>query len=99
MSDGPPQVLTESELQAGLDGLAGWSGDPSGITREVEAASFPAAIELVRAVAEVAEEMNHHPDIDIRWRKVRFTNATHVSGGVTRLDLELAARIDALAPD
>lgn len=92
----PGGVLSDAEVAEGLAGLDGWSGDAASITRLVEASSFPAAIELVRNVADVAERMNHHPDIDIRWRRVRFTLSTHVAGGVTRLDLEQAARINAL---
>lgn len=91
------QVLSEAEVAEGLAGLDGWSGDTTAITRLVEAASFPAAIELVRKVADVAEEMNHHPDIDIRWRRVSFTLSSHEAGGVTRLDLEQASRINSLA--
>lgn len=91
------QVLNDTEVSEALAGLEGWSGDKAAITRLVEAASFPAAIELVRQVADVAEEMNHHPDIDIRWRRVRFTLSSHDAGGVTRRDLDQAARINALA--
>jgi 4a-hydroxytetrahydrobiopterin dehydratase len=93
----PPVALTAEEVAAGLAGLSGWSGDTSAIVRVVEAATFPAAIALVGQVAVVAEEMNHHPDIDIRWRKVTFSLSTHESGGVTALDLILAARIDEFA--
>jgi 4a-hydroxytetrahydrobiopterin dehydratase len=93
----PPQVLTDVVLASGLADLDGWSGDTAAITREVVAPSFLQGVELVRAVAGVAEEMNHHPDIDIRWRRVRFTLSTHDAGGVTLLDLDLAARIDQLA--
>jgi 4a-hydroxytetrahydrobiopterin dehydratase len=92
-----PQVLSEVELAAGLADLDGWSGDTAAITREVEAPSFLAGIELVREAAEVAEEMDHHPDIDIRWRRVGFTLSTHDAGGVSRLDLDLAGRINRLA--
>jgi 4a-hydroxytetrahydrobiopterin dehydratase len=92
-----PVPLTPAEVEAGLLSLQGWSGDPSGITRLVEAATFPAAIDLVDRVALVAEEMDHHPDIDIRWRRVRFTLSTHDAGGVTQLDLDVAALIDAYA--
>ena len=90
-------VLSEAQVAEGLSGLDGWSGDTTAITRLVEAASFPAAIELVRKVADVAEEMNHHPDIDIRWRRGRFTLSSHDAGGVTDRDLDQAARINALA--
>ena len=58
--------------------------------------SWPAS-RLVDAVAEAAEAAGHHPDIDIRWRDVLFVLATHSEGGVTAKDIELAARIDALA--
>jgi 4a-hydroxytetrahydrobiopterin dehydratase len=92
-----PELLSADDVTASLQSLDGWSGDTAGIERTVECASFPAAIELVRAVAEVAEEMDHHPDIDIRWRTVRFAVSTHSAGGVTQLDIELARRIDALA--
>jgi 4a-hydroxytetrahydrobiopterin dehydratase len=92
-----PVPLTPAEVEAGLLALQGWSGDTSGITRLVEAATFPAAIDLVDRVALVAEEMDHHPDIDIRWRRVRFTLSTHDAGGVTQLDLDVAALIDAYA--
>ncbi len=47
------------------------------------------------AVAGTAEAMDHHPDIDIRWRTLRFVLSTHSAGGLTALDLDLAARIDA----
>ncbi len=59
--------------------------------------AFRDAIKLVDQVADAAEEMNHHPDIDIRWRTVTFTLSTHSMGGVTDLDISLARRIDALA--
>jgi 4a-hydroxytetrahydrobiopterin dehydratase len=93
----PRALLNPSEVETGLAALEGWSGDQSGITRVVEATTFPAAIDLVDRVALVAEEMDHHPDIDIRWRRVRFTLSTHDAGGVTRVDFDLAALIDALA--
>jgi 4a-hydroxytetrahydrobiopterin dehydratase len=45
----------------------------------------------------MAEDINHHPDIDIRWRNVTFGLSTHDAGGVTSLDIDLAKRIDAAA--
>ncbi len=92
-----PTALTPDGVAAGLERLPTWSGDATAIERTVEAPSFPAAIELVRRVADVAEEMDHHPDIDVRWRRVRFALSTHDAGGVTELDLEQARRIDELA--
>ncbi|MDG4793753.1 4a-hydroxytetrahydrobiopterin dehydratase [Micromonospora sp. WMMD1082] len=87
-------VLTAGAVREELGGLAGWSGDPAGITRTVELASFPDAIAVVDRVAVTAEELDHHPDIDIRWRTVTFCCVTHSAGGVTVRDVELARRID-----
>ncbi|WP_431883938.1 4a-hydroxytetrahydrobiopterin dehydratase [Micromonospora gifhornensis] len=88
------EVLTAEAVRDELGGLAGWSQDPAGITRTVELASFPDAIGLVDRVAATAEELDHHPDIDIRWRTVTFRCVTHSAGGVTGRDIELARRID-----
>lgn len=90
-------ILTPVELVAALAELPLWSGDTSGIERTVECATFPAAISLVDDVAAVAEQQDHHPDIDIRWRTVRFACSTHSAGGVTAADLVLARNIDLLA--
>ena len=49
---------------------------------------------MIDQVAVVAEEMDHHPDIDLRWRTLTFHCTTHSAGGVTGRDLDLAARID-----
>ncbi|MER7416300.1 4a-hydroxytetrahydrobiopterin dehydratase [Micromonospora peucetia] len=87
-------VLTAEAVRDELGGLAEWSGDPAGITRTVELASFPEAVTVVDRVAVTAEQLNHHPDIDIRWRTLTFRCVTHSAGGVTRRDFELARRID-----
>jgi len=92
------EVLSAEALANALVELREWSGDPSGIAREVVAPSFLAGIRLVDAVALAAEQADHHPDIDIRWRTVTFRLATHSAGGVTEKDLALARRIDELAP-
>ncbi len=67
------------------------------LRRSVEAESFLDGIDLVRRVADVAEERDHHPDIDIRWRTVTFALSTHSAGGITTADLHLAEAIDAQA--
>lgn len=90
-------LLNSEDVEAGLAKLNGWTGDTTEIRRSYAAPDFPAAIRLVDAVAVVAEELDHHPDMDIRWRTVHFTISTHSAGGVTGLDLDLAARIDAAA--
>ena len=92
-----PTALSPEELERGLATLESWTGGTSGIERTVEAPTFLSGVRLVTDVARIAEEMDHHPDIDIRWRKVRFFLSTHDAGGVTELDLAQARRIDALA--
>jgi 4a-hydroxytetrahydrobiopterin dehydratase len=92
-----PPALTPDQLTDALATLPGWSGDTTGIQRAIECASFPAAIVVVNTVAQAAEAADHHPDIDIRWRTLRFTLSTHDVGGVTELDIKLAHEIDAAA--
>ena len=90
-------LLSSDEVAAALTHLTGWSGDPSGIERSIQAPTFLAGIGLVDAVAEAAEAADHHPDIDIRWRTVTFRLSTHSAGGVTQKDIDLAKQIDELA--
>jgi 4a-hydroxytetrahydrobiopterin dehydratase len=73
------ELLDQAAIDAALSGLDGWTGSPDGITRTAELPSFPVAITVVDRVAEAAEEADHHPDIDIRWRTLTFTCATHAS--------------------
>ncbi|MGQ0625433.1 MAG: 4a-hydroxytetrahydrobiopterin dehydratase [Sporichthyaceae bacterium] len=95
MADRTPLSLTA--ITAALAELPGWSGDASGIRRTIKAPSFLAGIAVVDAVALAAEDLDHHPDIDIRWRTISFFLVTHSAGGLTRLDVDLARRIDAIA--
>ncbi|GAB2643055.1 4a-hydroxytetrahydrobiopterin dehydratase [Nocardia goodfellowii] len=90
-------LLSDAELTEALAGLTGWTRSGDTITRTVQAPAFLAGIELVRQVADIAETMNHHPDIDIRWRKLTFALSTHDAGGLTALDIALAREIDRLA--
>lgn len=90
-------LLDEETVTAWLHAHEEWQRDGQEIGRTIDCPSFPAAIELVRGVAEVAEGRDHHPDIDIRWRTVRFALSTHSAGGLTQNDLDLAEAIDGLA--
>ncbi|WP_061298951.1 4a-hydroxytetrahydrobiopterin dehydratase [Herbidospora cretacea] len=74
-----------------------WTRDGEILRRTIDAPDFPTAILIVDRVAEEAEKMNHHPDIDIRWRTLHFTLTTHDAGGLTDLDYRLAERIDEIA--
>ena len=93
------RVLSAAEITEQLESLPGWSGAEAAISRSYAFPDFPAAITGVDRVAIEAEEMNHHPDMDIRWRKVTFTLSTHSAGGVTQLDIELAHRIRMIAEE
>jgi 4a-hydroxytetrahydrobiopterin dehydratase len=93
-----PSRLSPDEVAAALQELPEWSGDENGIRRTVELASFRAAVDAISAIADVAEEMDHHPDIDLRWRTLHLAVVTHSAGGVTGNDVELARRIDQLLP-
>jgi 4a-hydroxytetrahydrobiopterin dehydratase len=93
-----PPRLSPDAVAAALADLPLWSGDADGLRRTVELPSFRDAVAAIVAVADVAEELDHHPDVDLRWRTLRFVLVSHSAGGVSELDLELARRIDALLP-
>ncbi len=91
------EPLDENQLRDALGELTCWDGHrETGIHCHREMRSFRDVIRLVDAVADAAEELDHHPDIDIRYRHVTFTLRTHSAGAVTGLDIALARRIDAL---
>jgi len=91
--------LDEQELQAGVAKLPKWSLTGGEIVRELSFKDFAHAMVFVNGVAELAEGANHHPDIDIRYNKVRLALVTHDSGGITQNDIELAAAIDETVPE
>ncbi|HKU57460.1 MAG TPA: 4a-hydroxytetrahydrobiopterin dehydratase [Gaiellaceae bacterium] len=74
-----------------------WQEQDNALVREFELPSFPAAIEFVDRLADLAESEDHHPDIDIRYRRVRVSWSTHSAGGITAKDREMAERTSALA--
>ncbi|ONI77132.1 4a-hydroxytetrahydrobiopterin dehydratase [Actinosynnema sp. ALI-1.44] len=90
------ELLTEDELTSALNHLSSWRRDGSAIVRTVELDSFAQAIQVVNRVAEIAENDDHHPDIDIRWRTLTFSLSTHSEGGLTAKDTALATEIDSV---
>lgn len=88
------EVLSDERLETALSHLPQWRRTGDAIERSAELASFPQAIQVVNRVAEIAESVNHHPDIDIRWRTVTFRLSTHSEGGITEKDVSLAGEID-----
>jgi 4a-hydroxytetrahydrobiopterin dehydratase len=87
-------VLTDDQIDAALPDLPGWERAEGTIRRSIKFPSFLDGIDAVRRVAEKAEEKDHHPDIDIRWRTVTFALVTHAAGGITENDLQMAREIN-----
>ncbi|GAA3827302.1 4a-hydroxytetrahydrobiopterin dehydratase [Sphaerisporangium flaviroseum] len=91
--------LDDAAISTRLGEVPEWRREGDEIRRTVVAPDFRTAIAIVNDVAEQAENLNHHPDIDIRWRRLHLTLMTHDAGGLTEMDFKLAARIDAIAAD
>ncbi len=89
-------LLTPEALQNFLAGHPQWKHEGGMIRRTYEAPTFLAGIAFVNKVAQAAEAADHHPDIDIRWRKVTLALVTHDAGGLTWRDTKVAAEADRL---
>jgi 4a-hydroxytetrahydrobiopterin dehydratase len=89
-------LIVQSQLQEMMKRIPEWEADGNAIERTFEFDDFDQTIDFVNEVAEIAAEEEHHPDIDIRFNKVRIGLSTHSEGGVTELDLHMAAKIDNL---
>ena len=87
-------LIKQSELKDRMKKIPEWELEKNQIERTFEFDDFVDAIDFVDRVAEVVEEEEHHPDIDIRYNKVRLTVSTHSKGGLTELDFNLAERIE-----
>jgi len=87
-------ILDEQQLHGVMAERPHWEVRDDALQRSVQAPSFLLGVNLVVQVARVAEEHDHHPDIDIRWTTVTFRLTTHSAGGITALDAQLAGAID-----
>jgi len=85
--------LTDDEIRRSLESLAGWERQGDEIVRTARFPEFMDGIHFIARVAEMAEAADHHPDIDIRYRNVRFALTTHDQGGLTEKDVQLASEI------
>lgn len=91
-------LLNQNAVDAALAALhPDWSGTPEKLSRSIEFADFPTAVEFVNRIAPRCEEIDHHPDLALRWRWVDVALATHSAGGVTDLDVSLARIVDEVA--
>jgi 4a-hydroxytetrahydrobiopterin dehydratase len=85
--------LEAGELEQALRDAPGWSLASGKLQREWEFEDFVAAMKFVNRVAEIAEDAGHHPDIDIRYNRVKLGLVTHDAGGITSKDAAMAARL------
>jgi 4a-hydroxytetrahydrobiopterin dehydratase len=90
--------IAADQARARLQKLAGWQLTGDAITREFTFKGFPEAIAFVVRLAFEAESADHHPDIQISYKRVRLTYSTHSEGGLTEKDFAGAERAAALAP-
>lgn len=89
--------LSEEDVQTALKDLDGWSVEEGVLVKNFAFADFVAAMQFVVALAMKAEVADHHPDLDIRYNKVKVGLVTHDSGGITKNDIDLAKVADTLA--
>ena len=88
--------LTDSEISERMADVPDWGREGDAISRTVRFDTFADGIDFIYRVAPVADDADHHPDIDIRYRNVKFLLTSHDSGGITDRDFTMAARIDQL---
>ncbi len=89
--------LSNTEITSRLSGLAAWKVESGELTRTFAFKDFLAALAFVNKVGDEAEKAGHHPDIDIRYNRVRLGLVTHDAGGLTAKDFDLATEADKLA--
>ena len=87
-----------SGQQVADEALAGWVNLVGGLQTRILTGTFATGLTVLNAIGAAAEEMDHHPDLDLRWRTLHLALVSHSVGGVSELDLDLARRIDALLP-
>ncbi len=91
-------TLSDDEIRTALEDLPGWELSGGQIAKEFKRDGFAGAIAFVVRLSYAAEAANHHPDLDIRYSRVRVALSTHSEGGITAKDIDLAHTIDGLAP-
>lgn len=94
MVDSVSEPLKSERVQAKMLNVPGWKLSGESIKRTYELPNFRSALAFAHLVGELAEAADHHPDIDIRYSKVKLTLSTHSAGGLTDKDFSLAAQID-----
>ena len=88
------ELLEDEEIEQRLDELGDWEREGDEIQKVFEFDDFGSAIRFVNEVAKLADRYDHHPDIDLRWNKVRLALSTHSEGGLTARDFDVAGEIE-----
>jgi 4a-hydroxytetrahydrobiopterin dehydratase len=91
------RLLTDEEIDRRLGDLPGWRRDGESLVASYDAPDFPTAVQLIVAAGDEAEQMQHHPDVDLRWKVTHWRLSTHSEHGLTQLDSDLAHRISQAA--
>lgn len=89
-------ALNPQEAKDRLSKLSGWQIEAGELIKNFSFKDFRAALGFVNRVGEAAEEAGHHPDIDIRYNRVRLALVTHDAGGLTDKDFHMAGKADSL---
>jgi 4a-hydroxytetrahydrobiopterin dehydratase len=90
-------ILGGAELEQAIKTLSGWTLERGELVQQWTFQDFPAAIHFVNQVAPLAEDAGHHPDIDIRYNRVRLALVSHDAGGITERDISMAKRISGVS--
>lgn len=88
------ETLNEESIRGWLEGRKGWKRKDEALVKTFDFPSFRDSIVFVNRLATLADEHMHHPDIDIRYDRVRVTLSTHDAGGITEKDTQMAEKID-----
>lgn len=91
-------LLSKQEIESKLAQLDGWELSGEAIAKSFSCGDFVGSVKFVESLVEPAEEMGHHPDLEISWDTVTVTISTHSEGGLTAADFELAGKVDSLSP-
>ncbi|HET9425637.1 MAG TPA: 4a-hydroxytetrahydrobiopterin dehydratase [Gemmatimonadaceae bacterium] len=86
--------LDDATLKDALKSLPGWGIESGAIVKTFKFATFSEGIGFVQRIAAKADAMDHHPDIDIRYTKIRVALSTHDAGGITDMDVKLAGEVE-----
>jgi len=92
-------LMADEEIRARLDDLDCWERSGDSIRKQFKLDDFVGSVEFVKRLVTPAEDMGHHPDLEISWNKVTVSLSTHSQGGLTEADFELAGKIDAIGDE